>query len=400
MDLVRTGSKQLIREINEALVVQEIRARGMASRTDLVRATGLSGPTVSAVVGRLLQGGLLVERETGAPTGGRPPVMLAIRPEAGYVIGIKLTDRQVIGVLADLTGAVTATCAVSLGAKDSESVCADIAVAAQMLTPAAAGRPILGLGAGLAGIVDSETGVVRRATFFDWIDIPLGDEIAARTGIPAVVDNDVNTLVVAEQLWGAGRGTSDFVLASVGRGVGMGLVLGDRLHRGAYGGAGEFGHIKVTGGGLCECGAHGCLESLVGEPALLRAIGTAGFPRLTIDDAADRAREGDETLRAVFGAVGTALGRALATVVDIVDPDRVALAGEGMRYHDLFLTQCRTALQDNVFGSVRRLDLIVVQSDDTAWARGAASLILGTLFRPHLHHGDSQTPSLISRFTG
>lgn len=218
MDLVRTGSKQLIREINEALVVQEIRARGMASRTDLVRATGLSGPTVSVVVGRLLHGGLLVERETGAPTGGRPPVMLAIRPEAGYVIGIKLTDRRVIGVVADLTGGVTATCAVSLGAKDSESVCADIAVAAQMLTPATAGRPILGLGAGLAGIVDSETGVVRRATFFDWIDVPLGDEIAARTGIPVVVDNDVNTLVVAEQLWGAGRGTSDFVLASVGWG--------------------------------------------------------------------------------------------------------------------------------------------------------------------------------------
>lgn len=87
----------------------------------------------------------------------------------------------------------------------------------------------------------------------------------------------------------------------------------------------------------------------------------------------------------------TALGDALGTVVNLVDPDRVVLAGEGMRYHDLILAHCRTALQRGMFGSMSESDLILVQSDDTAWARGAASLILGTLFRPHLHHGDART---------
>ncbi len=129
---------------------------------------------------------------------------------------------------------------------------------------------MLGIGIGLSGLIDSARGTCRFSHLLDWADVPIADPLWRRLRLPVWVDNDVNTLAVAEKWSGEGVSARNFVTLSVGRGIGIGVVIDRALYRGALGAAGEFGHMIVDPEGpVCECGRAGCLEALVGEAALI-----------------------------------------------------------------------------------------------------------------------------------
>lgn len=402
MSAERAGSKALIREINETLILNELRNRSLCSRADIARVTGLSGPTVSAITARLIDCGLVEEREVGAAAGGRPPVLLALRPTAGYVVGIKLTDGAVIGVLTDLNATVVARRARPLRSGTVASVAGAVRSVVGQLVAAVAGIRVLGVGLGLGGVIHRDTGMVRHATYFDWREEPLAQRLSTATGLPVVIDNDVNTLVASEQGWGEGRGIANFAVVSVGRGVGLGLVLDGRLFRGATGGAGELGHTKVADGGpLCPCGARGCLEAFAGEPAIAAAAAVIVGRPITIVEAADLARAGDAAIGSVFLGAGTMLGRAVGNLVNVFNPTRLILAGEGTRNGDLFLPAFRQALDVTVFDGLQDgLTVHVDAWDDQAWARGAARLYLNELFQPNFRRDVADRPTLMSLAAG
>ena len=391
MQPVRVGSKELIREINSSLVLGELRG-GLVSRTELAKRTGLSLPTVSEIVGELIGSGVIEERETASSGGGRRPVLLGLKPDAGYVIGIKVTETRVIAVLTDLNAGIVGRATAPVATDDVATVVRTVAAVVKKLRAKAS--PVYGVGVGLAGVIDRATGVVRHATYSDWHDVDLAALLEKRIGLPVVVDNDVNTLVASEQWFGAGRGVSDVAVVSIGRGVGLGMVLDGRLYRGAGGGAGEFGHTKVVADGpLCDCGGRGCLEALIGEPAILAATGTS-----TIEQAVDRAREGDAAARDVFDQVGRTLGTAVGNLVNLLNPKLIVLAGEGTRASDLFRPGFDEALQYAVFDGLQRdLEVVVDDWDDEAWAQGAAGLFLGELFQPNLRPDEADRPSLTTR---
>lgn len=398
----RAGSKTLIREINEALILNELRNRGRCSRTDIVRETGLSGPTVSAITAKLIDCGLVEEREGGVPTGGRPPVLLALRPAAGYVIGIKLTDTEVIGVLTDLDATVVARRARPLRSTTASGVVTAVKSVVGRLVEAASGGRVLGIGLGLAGVIHRDSGMVRHATYFEWRDEPLARRLSTATDLPVVIDNNVNTLVASEQGWGHGRGVPNFAVVSVGRGIGLGLVLDGQLFRGASGGAGELGHTKLTAGGpLCPCGARGCLEAFAGEPAIAAAAAAIIGKPMTVADAADAARAGNAAVTEVFRHAGTMLGRAIGNVVNVFNPTRIVLAGEGTQHRDLFLPALELELSRTVFDGLQDgLSVHVDTWDDEAWARGAARLFLNELFQPNFRHDPADRPTLSSLAAG
>jgi predicted NBD/HSP70 family sugar kinase len=388
---VRVGSKELIREINSSLVLGELRG-GLVSRTELAKRTGLSLPTVSEIVGELIGSGVIEERETGSSGGGRRPVLLGLKPDAGYVIGIKLTETRVIAVLTDLNARIVERATVTLTQDDVGTAVRTVAAVVKKLK--AKVGPVYGVGVGLAGVIDRANGVVRHGTYSDWHDVELARLLEKRTGLPVVVDNDVNTLVANEQWFGAGRGVSDVAVVSIGRGVGLGMVLDGRLYRGAGGGAGEFGHTKVVADGpLCDCGGRGCLEALIGEPAILAATGSS-----TIEQAVERARAGEQVVQQVFDQVGRTLGTAVGNLVNLLNPKLIVLAGEGTRASDLFLPAFDQALHQAVFdGLQRELEVVVDDWDDEAWAQGAAGLFLGELFQPNLRPDEANRPSLTKR---
>lgn len=367
------------------------------SRADLARATGLSAPTVSKLTADLVGEELAVESAIGSSSGGRPPVLLAFNGAAAHLLGAKLTEDRLLLALTDLDGGFVDEVTVKLPTTQPQPVVDLLAQATNELRRAASGRRILGMGVGLAGVVDWSTGTVRHGTYSGWRDVPLASMLHARTSLPIVVDNDVNTYVAAEQWLGNGRPVGNLVVICIGRGVGMGMVLDGHIYRGWGGGAGELGHTKMDPDGpTCACGAQGCLEALVNEDALEAAAARLGAS--TLASAIARARDGDHELRAMFDEAGRTLGRAAAHATNILHPQRLVLAGEGARFADLILDGFQAALRHDRFAGFHEdVEVEIHDWGDKAWARGAASLVLSELLQPtHAAPSDRPAPALLT----
>ncbi|MEU3985889.1 ROK family transcriptional regulator [Streptomyces sp. NPDC026672] len=252
-----------LRSHNTALVLDLLRTAGTEgiSRLELAERTGLTPQAVSKITARLREEGLAAEAGRRASTGGKPRTVLRLVPEAAHAVGVHLDRDELRAVLVDLDGAVVAEgrADVGLGA-GAEAVVEGAARQVEALLPGARGA-LLGVGVALPGPLDHARGVLRRVTGFpEWEGFPLRDALAGRLGVPVVVDKDTNAAA-----FGLAVGGEDvsFAYLHLGTGLGAGLVIGGRVHRGARTGAGEFGHQVIQlDGPVCECGNRGCVEAL------------------------------------------------------------------------------------------------------------------------------------------
>lgn len=395
---LRSGNRQLIREINQSLVLSLVRNHGPISRTDIADAAHLSLATVSSISNALIDQGLIYEHEAGVSTGGRRPILLALNRQAGLVIGVKLTENQIVVALTDLTAEVLEQRSAALGSdRRPEAVVSALSELVDQLRAAHPGRRIFGIGLGMAGVIDRRQGICRFSPFLQWHSVPLRHMLEQRLGLPVVIENDVNTLTMAEQWFGAGVGVNDFLVVTLGRGIGMGMVLNGQLYRGGCGGGGEFGHITmVPDGPRCDCGKRGCLEALVADPAIVRRMQMASDRELTMEATVALARQGDTTAQGIFAAAGRTLGMAIANLVNIFNPPLLVIGGEGARALDLLQESLQETLQAHCFdGFFNDMRLVVEPWGDDAWARGAASLMLDELFRTDLYRNDESRASLL-----
>ncbi len=386
------GNRKLIRAINRSIILNTIKTMGPVARAEVARTTGLSPATVTAITAGLIIEELVFEKQTGDSNGGRPPILLALNPDGRYVAGIKLMEDHAVGALTDLEATIIARQVVALpGEHAVETVLTALAgmvdgLLAQASVPR---RKLLGVGLGLAGIVDSERGLLRQSPFLGWRDLPLRDMLENQVNAPVYIDNDVNTLTLAERWFGMGQGVDDFLTITVGRGVGMGIVANRQFYRGAYGGAGELGHIVVDPeGAACSCGKYGCLETIVGDRGLLRAANAnLSRPVTSVDELLSLAESGDEQARVVFAHAGNILGEAVANLVNIFDPQQIIISGEGTRYGRWLFDPLCAAVDRNVMPALRAdVHISIEPWGDDAWARGAASLVLRELFESSMHH--------------
>lgn len=384
---LRSANRQLIRQINEAVVLGVIHDRGPISRTEIADLANLSPATITGIIGKLIRLGLVRERELGLSTGGRPRVLVEIARDAGCVIGVKLTETQLIGALTDLGAETMALRTHPLGPDRSpEAVVEALERLVGELRATVSERRFFGVGIGLAGAIDRKAGVCRFSPYLPWRDVPLATLLERRVGMPVVIENDVSALTLAERWFGRGADQADFVVVTLGRGIGLGMVLDGRLYRGGSGAGGEFGHLTMQPGGpRCDCGKDGCLEALIGAPALARRVAAVRGAGTDLAEGAALARAGDGELRAVFAAAGETLGLALSGIVNVLNPTRIIVGGEGVQMLDLLLEPMRAALAVHCFdGLFADLDLVVEPWGDDAWARGAAGLVLDELFHARL----------------
>ena len=389
------GNRDLIRAMNRSIVLNVIKTYGPIARVEVARRTGLSPATVTGITAELIGEDLVFEKDTGDSSGGRRPILLAINPSGGYVIGIKLTETQAIGALTDLEAAVIVKRTDNLHGRDPEMIVKQLSLLVSELLKMA-GLPkkkLLGVGVGLAGIVDSEQGMLRQSPFFGWRDLPLGEMLQAQVRVPVYVDNDVNTLTLAEMWFGGGQGIDSFLIVTVGRGVGLGIVVNGQFYRGARGGAGEFGHTVIDPEGpTCECGKRGCLEAYVGDPGLVRMAteaanrGEIPGPITSMSDLLVKAQADEAGARAVFARAGDILGQGIANLLNIFNPQKIIISGEGTRAGDLLFGPMRESIARNVMPGLAKDTSIQIDAwGDDAWARGAASLVLRQLFVSPLH---------------
>jgi predicted NBD/HSP70 family sugar kinase len=309
--------------------------------------------------------------------------LLRVAAERYAVLGVKIAPGTVTGVIADLEARVMAQRQRDLSAAHDPATVIEVAadVVRELAGEDAAGRgQVLGVGVGIGGHVDSRAGLVVRSGILGWTGVPLAAPLAAATGLPVVIDNDVNALAIAERWFGAGRGIRSFVLVTVGPGIGSAFLLNGEPLTGASGLAGELGHIPVRlDGAPCGCGNRGCLETITSDQSILRDIAARGGTRYPgIAAAIEQARSGaDPVAAAAFESMGTALGRALATVCNLFNPERIILTGERAAAYDLYGPACERGWRSAAFSTAASdCELVVDNADDTVWARGAGCLVI------------------------
>jgi glucokinase len=256
-----------------------------------------------------------------------------------------------------------------------------------------AGHPeVEAIGVGAAGLVQWPAGLVVWAPHNPYRDLPLRRLLHERTGLPTVVDNDANAAAWAEARFGAGTGSDDMILLTVGTGVGGGLVLGGRPYRGVSGLGAEVGHMIVAPDGApCSCGSSGCLEAMVSGTALARMgrevvladpegglARRAGDGEITGPLVFEAAKAGDPTARALFERMGFWLGVGIASLVTIFDPELVVVGGGMVTTGDLLLGPARTSVERYVFGPAYRTlpPVVPARLGPEAGLVGAATLAL------------------------
>jgi predicted NBD/HSP70 family sugar kinase len=376
--------RDLLKAINRSLILNVIKAHGAIARADIARLTGLSPAAVTQQTGQLIRDGLVVEKEAGDSRGGRRPILLALNASGIYVLGIKLAEEHATLALTDVNADILARYTIQLGERDPISVSDQLAVGANVLlneTGVDAGH-ILGVGVGLAGIIDAVNGICQISPFNGWRDVPFARLLEDRLGCPAYLDNNVNTLTLVERLYGPGQHVKNFIIVTIGYGVGMGMVINGQIFRGDAGYGGEFGHIVVDPDGeVCRCGKRGCLETFAADPWLVKHAVSNGLAIANIAELLAAAQAGNAVALRAFERAGRILGQGIANLISVLNPALLILSGEGIRAGEYVFPAMHAAIQQHTFGRLdERVQVRVEPLSDDTWARGAASLVLNQIF--------------------
>ncbi len=301
----RKTSRDDGRRWNLLTALQTIAARGPTSRAEVARATGLTRATVSNLVSDLIADGLVEELGPAeAESAGKPPTLLAVNEEGRAIVALDLSRQPFTGAVMDLKGKVRHRVTAPGSVTGDAGVDVAIELVEKCLTRASA--PVLGIGVGTPGMIDSE-GTIREASHLDWRDLPLRQILADRFLLPVTVGNDAHVSALAE-LRSNAEGDETLLLVAVGEGIGAGLIINGVLHTGEHLSSGEIGHVVVDDRIECRCGLRGCLETVAAVPAVARS--GSGFDNESALTAARR------------------LGATLAVVVSAIDIDRVVIASE------------------------------------------------------------------------
>ncbi len=328
------GSLGELRAANLALVTSILEQAGPVSRADLMRRTGLSRSTVSSLVVQLIGQGVVIEQvDRGTPYkggSGRPPILLELAGATGVVAGIDVGHRHVRVALARPDSTVVQERSVSLDVDDSprESMDRVASLLDELLAVSGHTRAdVRGIGLGIPGPVDRE-GRMTSGILPTWRGLRPADELAARTGLAARVHNDAHLGARGELAYGAARGHGDVIYVKASTGIGAGLIVDGRLVKGTTGIAGELGHVQVdVNGVMCRCGSRGCLETEVSGPKLVGLLQPAYDEPLTIPRVLELAEAGDPGATRALNDSGRRIGRVLANIANMLNPEQVVVGG-------------------------------------------------------------------------
>lgn len=394
---MKTADPELMRAINRFHVMDAIRRSGPISRVEISGQTELSPTTVSAITAALLEDGLIVPRQVApAPDQlrGRPRIMLELNPEAAFVCGAKLApDAITVAVTnfqADVLGSLSLPIRVD---RQPVSVILDLIEDGIRSCVEAAGLPIEtinGVCLGVPGIVERASGICRYSPLFEERDLRLGLDLQDRLRVPTTIDSDVNLVTLAEHWFGHGRGLSDFLVVSVEHSIGLGIVHAGELFRGANGLSPDLGDLIVSLDERSGARARpGRLSGIASTTAILAAArdlhrGTAQERNLRGTRAMDHLAElahADPPTAKIFNDAGRALGLVISNLITLFAPPKVILAGSALKAGHLLIDPIRRAIQASTPETIADVaEIVVHESGDGTWARGAAALMLRDLY--------------------
>lgn len=362
------------RRLNRQRLLDTIRRQGPISRADLAKLTALSPPTVSGLVEELVTDvGLLREIGIGASSGGRPPVLLEFNADYGYVVGIDLGSRMMRAALADLQGRVIARREERTRVESCEATVDQLCALIGAVIGESGRDPakLFAIGIGAPGMTDVNSGRVISATnLVGWTDVPLRDLVQERLVAPVRVDNDANMAALGERWMGVARSASHFVFLALGAGVGAGVVIDGRLHRGHHWHAGEICRMTLDyREWQVDYGERGYLESRIGAAAIpewahartvLAHAGREG--EAAMQTIFSVAASGDAEANEVVKEIAVYLGSAIANIVAVLDPSLIVFGGGLSHAGDVLIEPVRQVVSQ-IVPNVPRLEMSSLGDD-------------------------------------
>ncbi|MFD1254112.1 ROK family transcriptional regulator [Devosia equisanguinis] len=388
----------LMREINKYHVLETIRHHGQISRVEISERTLLSGTTVSAITGALIEEGLIQATHTqvnGESQRGRPRVLLGLVPDAAYVLGIKISEAMTTVTLVDFRGESVSSVQLPVRlARQPAEVIADLIEDAMddCVNKADIDRKrIRGIGIGVPGLVDPRSGKSYSSSVFGEREVPITSLLEGRTGLPVKLEKPANLMALAESWFGYAQSERSFAVVALDQTASLGLWVEADLHRGASTLGPTFGHIKVGGAGVvCECGQRDCLNAYVSEAVIRRKAADAMGPdflgsaaaRADLKQAlADAAVTGNPAASALLAELGEKLGVGISHIINLINPEKIIIALESAQLGEAMAPALRAAAEANSFRAhFATTELIFHTLDDQLWARGAAALMLRDIY--------------------
>ncbi len=379
------GRPPLIRQTNAQILLQLLRDNGPCSKADLVRASGLSAPSVTNVVATLISTGLVDAVGEGDSTGGRPPDILRFKAEHSSVAGVEITRETLRFLLADLNGRELAHSETPIERSHSTPplICEQIGNEVRKLLRKnkLMATHLATLTVGVPAIVNVEEGtVVALSALENWNDVPLGPMLTREFKCRVVIDNDTNLAAEGEFYRGAAQGEKDFVFVTIGEGVGAGIFLGGAIHRGSKWSAGEIGYLRIPAISRERPTIHkyGKLEKALSASGILkswRGSGQASTVRSQVSRAADvwdLAAAGNAEAKRILKQRAAILADVILDLALILNPSLILLGGE-VGNHPALLHELKNFLEGSDFPVVR-VALSTLGSSAVLWGAACTAL--------------------------
>ncbi len=397
MTKAKTGNSKFLKAYNETYILNLIRVEKNLSRADISKATGLSATAAGGIVSSLIEKGYICESGTGESKGGRRPVMLELRKDSFYSIGLDVDVDSVSFILMDITGRVvlewtslltenTPTVAASIAAKEIKGLLKNRRLRTDKL---------LGIGISVPGMVDAETRRVVLAPNLGWEDADFGGMLKDEMNLPVYIENEAMASAICENWIGACQNVDNFICVNIKSGIGAGIFTGGRLYRGTGGSAGEVGHIVVDESGLrCGCGNLGCLETIastgrivekargmVMKGAKSQLSGIESVNEIRLSHIVKAARAEDEVARDLLNEAAGYIGIALSFLVNTLNPSKIVLGKDFVVYGDLVMDTLRRVIDRKALKRpAGNVEIAMSEMGEKSSTLGAAIIPLKILF--------------------
>ncbi|MFJ2620053.1 ROK family protein [Glutamicibacter sp. NPDC087344] len=358
------------------------------TRSELAQATGFSRSTIAARVDALLDLGLIGAVGAASSSGGRPPSNFAFAPTARTVLAADLGAAHAILALTDLAGNIIDHLRSDLQIAEGPEVVLSWVVENFELLLSRNNRDLStlsGIAIGVPGPVEHSTGRPTKPPIMPgWNHYDIPGRIHQRFNVPVLVDNDVNIMALGEKTlsW---PDVENLMFVKVATGVGVGIISGSELQRGAQGSAGDLGHVQVPGGAdtPCNCGNTGCLEALAGGAAVARNLTALGYPVSTASEVSKLAEENNTAAIGVLRQAGRDIGSVLAMCVNLLNPSVIVLGGRLARAGEHVIAGVREVVYlRSTPLATQHLVITSSAAQDMAGVRGASMLVISHILAP------------------
>jgi glucokinase-like ROK family protein len=378
-------------------IVRYLYFHGPKSAAEISKRLKSSIPTITATINELININVIIEQGQGNSSGGRRPNLFGLQDDVFYILGIDIgwfTTK--IAIFNTKLENVSTFINHPLELKDDSRLIDEIyRVANDLIENSGIEREkLIGVGIDMPGLIDAEKGF--NYTYFNDSEKSLAERFEDLFKMPVYIENDANARTLAEYRYGQARGTKNTLVLHVGWGVGLGMIINRQLYRGASGFAGEFSHIPLIENGLlCQCGKQGCLETVASGTALVRlakkgiregqnstlskkiAEGQELIPKTIIE----AANEGDQFAISIISKVGFELGKGIATLIQLFNPERIILGGRVAEANQYLLTPIEQALNHYSIPKLRnQTEILISKLGTNANILGAVAMVSENVF--------------------